>query len=43
MIVKPWLFPVPKADFDTTTPSYLGQSEYGYQRGESHAKGHSQE
>ncbi|WP_322419527.1 hypothetical protein [Mesorhizobium huakuii] len=28
---------------DTTTPSYLGQSEYGYQRGETDANGHSQE
>ncbi|BAB53715.1 hypothetical protein [Mesorhizobium japonicum] len=43
MIVKPWLVPAPNADVDTTTPSYLGQSEYGYQRGQSHANGNSQE
>jgi len=43
MIVKPWLVPAPNAEVDTTTPSYPGQSEYGYQRGQSHANGPCQE
>jgi len=33
----------PNAAEDTTTSSYLGQSECGYQRGETDANGHSQE